>query len=138
MTFRCVFKLFQTANIRIWCGLSPSTSIYTSDTAPNNTMALRYSTSAGDTNFQFITSDGTTANVTNTGIAADTNWHTLEIIEQAGTNVRCYLDGVLAATSSTNMPVSGTAERALLLGRNLAASVCDVGIACFVTIGDYK
>lgn len=138
ITFRCVFKLFQTTDIRMWCGCSTSTSIYTSDTAPANTMALRYSTSAGDTNFQFITSDATTPNVTNTGIAADTSWHILEIIEQSGTNIRCYLDGVLVATSSANMPVSGTAERALLLGRNLVASVKDIGIACFVTIGDYK
>lgn len=67
-------------------------------------MTVDYSI-ASDHNWKLVTKKGGTATVTDTGVAADTNWHNIRVeINAAGTSVTGYIDGVLKATNATNIP----------------------------------
>lgn len=60
---------------------------------------------ASDHNWKLVTKKGGTATVADTGIAADTSWHNMRVeINNAGTSVTAFIDGVSVATSSTNIP----------------------------------
>ena len=73
---RIVFKLNQTTLTRFRLGMSND------QTAIDGWRGeyLRYDTSNGDTNFMFVVRDGAGGETaTSSGVAADTNWHTLRI-----------------------------------------------------------
>lgn len=58
------------------------------------------------TNWQAVTVQGSTSTVADTGIALDTNFHNFRLVVNGNTNAQFYIDGVLVATNSTNLPVS--------------------------------
>lgn len=126
------FRLASQAagNIRAFFGAS-SSAVTTNDAPPSAHYALlRYSTSAPDTNWQFLTNDGgVTPTVTNTGVAADANWHTVIIVVGAS-DVKCYLDGTLVATNTTDLP-GNEIVRLRAIQRTLTAATRDVDIAWF-------
>lgn len=57
----------------------------------------------GDPNWKFFSRDDTVTTEEDTGIAADTGWHTFRI-ECSSTELRVYIDDVLGATINTNIP----------------------------------
>ena len=107
-SFQSTAALIQTTNSRWWHGLLSIASGH----APNNTdnaagfnlAAFRYSTSAGDTNFQCVVSDGATAVVHDSGVAADTAYHVFTIVQNATGHFLFYIDGVLVFTSTVHEP----------------------------------
>ncbi len=70
-------------------------------------VGFRYSTHAGDTNWQAVTADGSAQTVTDTGVAADTNMHVFRVAQVSGTGYEFYIDGNLVATNTTHLPSSG-------------------------------
>ncbi len=72
---RFTFKLNQTTATKFRIGLAnDQLSI-----APGRGEYLRYDTSLGDTHFMYVVKDGGAETAVSTGIAADTNWHTVRI-----------------------------------------------------------
>ena len=72
---RITFKLNQTTATKLRIGLTNDFAAVT----PGRGEYLRYDTSLGDTNFMYVVKDGGAETAVSSGIAADTNWHTLRI-----------------------------------------------------------
>ncbi len=98
------FSLNQTANTDFWCGLfnaAPSGTTLTSDGA-----ALRlYHT---DTDWQYVTYGSSAQHTVSSGIAGDTNTHTLKItLDLSNSRVLFQLDGnTVVSSGSSNIPAS--------------------------------
>ena len=106
--------LGNTPNMRFVCGVaSPSASL------SSKLQIIGYAESiitpavgiyfqATDTgNWQAVTNDGT-ATTSDTGVAQATTFKRFEyLINAAGTSVAFYIDGVLVATHTTNIPTTG-------------------------------
>lgn len=69
---------------------------------------VSYSDDVASGVFQFVTANNTTRTTTNTDITVAANtWYDLSIvINAAGTSASLYIDGVLKATNTTNIPTS--------------------------------
>jgi hypothetical protein len=65
---------------------------------------FRASTSASDTDFQAITSDGSSETITDTGVPIDTNLHLFRVYFPDTSHARFYIDGNLVATNTTHLP----------------------------------
>lgn len=111
-------------NQRMWVGLTGinggnNTTNYNSDT-PGNTDKIamfRFSSVAGDTNWQCVTGDASAQTVTDSGVAADVaNPHVFEVRQNDGVNVQFYIDGTLVATNTTHLPMTGGPNRQAPLG----------------------
>lgn len=100
---------------RIWIGLTSNNSGSTSvgmgtDTPGANSVhciAFRASSVAGDTNWQIVSSDGSSTNVKDTGVAFATNTAYRFRIDAANkTSVHCYINGTEVNNSpvTTNLP----------------------------------
>lgn len=93
---------------RVGFGLTPSgtpADIYDTNSATVNTARFLISTST----LYAVTATG--AANTNTDISSGittSSWHTYEIFFTPGTDCKFYVDGVLKATHTTNLPASGT------------------------------
>ena len=72
---RITFKLNQTTLTRFRLGLMNDQS----SVVAGRGEWMRYDTSSGDTNFMFVVADGSGETAVSSGVAADTNWHTLRI-----------------------------------------------------------
>lgn len=96
------------ADVRIWVGFfgaSPTGST----TAPANTAAFCFGTDVHGTNFwRTVTSDATTPNVNTTAAAIATGVEYVLRIEMSAAAVEFFIDDVLVATHTTNLPVSTT------------------------------
>ncbi len=106
-------RLQQTANMRIWIGLTSATGTGTfrSDTPNVNFVGFRYSTAAGDTKYQCVTqtaSGSSTKNAETTATHVDTNAHIFEI-QYDGTNAVFLIDGVQVGSQSGNIPANSVA-----------------------------
>lgn len=124
-------------SVRYVLGMANSAgNVNASDTPNANGAWFRFSTSAGDTNWQCVTGDGSDRTITDSGVpvTADT---TYRLRVHFGTvKAKFYINEVLVATHTTNMPTSGTglgwwavlvnlagAARVIKLGRVYVASV---------------
>jgi hypothetical protein len=111
--------LTQTTDCRMWVGFTTSTGAVTmggSDTPTGQYACFRFSSVAGDTTYQCVTSDGSSHTVVNSGVTGDTNTHRFGIsFNDTTPSVSFYIDGSLVATITTHLPSSGTAM-ALLVG----------------------
>jgi hypothetical protein len=110
--FSALVKLQESTQMRVWIGLTDRafSTIMGNDTiGGSGSAAFRFSTIAGDTNWQCWTNDGVTTGLTDTGIAFNTDIHLFEIImDDVLAEVRFYIDGVLAATrTGASIPPSG-------------------------------
>ncbi len=107
-----IARITSLTDIRMFIMLSDTVgqTVPASDTPSSSKFAgFRYSSTAGDTNFQCCTSDGSTQTTVDSGVAADLNSHLFAIeFDDAGPNVKFYIDGTLVATITTNLPPSGT------------------------------
>jgi hypothetical protein len=98
-------RLETITGIRLWFGLSDDDwSLQGADTINGNMAAFRFSTNASDTNFQCATRNNVTTTLINSGVAADTNYHTFEIIENVGTNWVFKIDGSTVCTATLTLP----------------------------------
>jgi len=70
---------------------------------PNSQYVAHIRNNTNDTYYRLITSAGTTSNATDFSIAEDNDFHTGKIINKER-SVLGYLDGVLEATNTTNIP----------------------------------
>jgi hypothetical protein len=130
------FQLQTTATVRVFVGLSTSSTTTTylgaDDVAAQRMIGLQYSTSRGDTNFQFMIDDNSTQTVTSTGVAVDTNTHFLSIDCTSGSSVIMNLydsGGTLQATTgnvTTNLPAGTFAYSVCVGNRTLANSVATI------------
>lgn len=102
----------STTNVRYWCGLV--NSFVDSDTlGPGNGIsgaAIRYSTVAGDTTWKFITSDGATDNVQDTGVAlgANTPMDWFFDLYSSSSQIDLYMNGAKVASSTLHLPAAAT------------------------------
>lgn len=88
-----------------------------------NVVQLRYDTSVPDTNWQLVTS----ATVTDSGVAPDTDWHTYKVVVSGtGTQVDFYIDGDLKCTSTTNIPTQDLAWQIAVYTRTTASKYMNV------------
>lgn len=82
---------------------------------------FRFSTGAGDTNWQALSGNGATDVITDTGIAPGTGSHQFAVIFNDTTpNITFYIDGSLVATHTTSLPASG--KFFIFMGSNKYAS----------------
>lgn len=113
--------------LRMWIGLTDATApspMNTDDPAGVNQMAFRFSTAAGDTTWQCTTKDGTTQGVTNSGITVASNTrYEMRIDASDGTQVKFFINGVLVATRSTNLPTNTANLQMIAQLRTLEAAV---------------
>jgi hypothetical protein len=116
-------RLQQTTNMRIWIGVSSSTTAATfqSDTPSANFCGFRYSTAAGDTKYQCVTqtaSGSSTKTAESTASHVDTNAHIFEL-QFDGTNVVFLIDGVQVGSQSGNTPATSVALAHIVLLDNV-------------------
>lgn len=104
-------ELVNFANQRTYCGFSSLAfvgggGLVRSDTPATDGIFFRASTTAGDVNWQACSKDGTTQTTTNTGIAIATSTKYLLgfSVNSTGTAVDYYINEVLVASHSTNLP----------------------------------
>ncbi len=120
----------STVNVRFWVGLSGLPGLEMGSDTPNlNLAAFRYSTAAGDTNFQCVTCVGGGAcTVTNSGVAADMSRHLFEV-GWTGTAYQFKIDGNTVCTNTTNLPGSGQTYGPVVRLRTLeaVAKTLDIG-----------
>jgi hypothetical protein len=70
----------------------------------NDTALLQYSDNVNSGKWQTVTQKAGSGTNTNTTIAVTTGWHTIRVSVNAGiTAIAYYVDGVLAATDTTNL-----------------------------------
>lgn len=122
--FRVVAAINSTADVRMIIGMCASAGYgHFASTLPASSVVFRYDTAAGDTSWKCITKDGTTATTTDSAVPADTNLHQFDIIFDDSTNTYTfYIDGVLKATHTTNLPVASTQSYAVAGVRTLVAT----------------
>jgi hypothetical protein len=120
---RYVFKLSQTTAclFKIGMGVLSGADWF-------NGLGLRYSTASGDTNFMVTSTNGNVETAASLGVAADTNWHTVDIFTDGVTAAKVYvsLDGNLPKTICSGGDVNGIPTTAdigpYLFIRTLAAA----------------
>ncbi len=111
---------------RHWVGgfADNAATVAGSDTPGNHLAAFRYSTAAGDTKWQCCTCDGTTQSSADSGVTADLAWHEF-MIQRIGSSVYFYIDQVLVATKTTNLPNSFLVPTAMIVTLTTAARIMD-------------
>lgn len=128
------FRLNSTALIGIRIGLAAGTSITIADG-----MFLRYDTANGDTNFMFVcVKTGASTTAVSSGVAADTNFHTVRIVSTSAGNIDFYLDsGAVnhACTSGTNVPTANVGLEAGLITNTTANKTFDLDWVSFQQTG---
>jgi hypothetical protein len=110
--FTARMKLKQTANSRFWLGLidNGATSLNTvaTDTPNGKYCMFRFSVTT-DTTWKAVCGTATAnQTVVDTSVAVNTSASQLFEITFDGTNFNFYIDGVLKAQISSNIPTSGT------------------------------
>ena len=70
------FKLNQTTDTRLFMGITSSSAVLNADDPAFDCIGLQYSSARADTNFQITTRD-TAQSLTDTGVAVDTDAHTI-------------------------------------------------------------
>jgi hypothetical protein len=99
-----------TTDIRQWYGLFASTPAASNDPAIEG-FGFRYSTGAGDTNYQAWSNDGTSGGtVTDTGVVINGNTANdlRAVVNDAFDAIDFFIDGTWVARHTTDLPVSST------------------------------
>jgi hypothetical protein len=98
------------SNARIWLGMSgcnQATQV-ASDTPACNMAMIRYSTVAGDTNYECVTGNGTSTTVTSIGVAPTTAFTTMNV-SIGSSSVTCTV-GSTSVTVNTTLPTGGMSD----------------------------
>ncbi|MCC6293393.1 MAG: hypothetical protein IT164_12145 [Bryobacterales bacterium] len=116
---RIRFRLMQTSNSRLRIGFFPAANTLA---APADGLYLRYDTSQSDTQFLFESRSGGSATTQQTGVAADTGWHTIQILSAVAGSVQFRLDSGTPQTISTGLPTGALTLGAYLVNAGAAAA----------------
>ena len=106
-----LMKLFTTLVARVWVGLvsaSPASVDTPGASSSIHMAAFRYSPTAGDSNWKTVTSDGSTDEVQDTGVAASDDTKFKLEVRVLASSVEFYIDDVLVTTHSSVLPGSTT------------------------------
>ncbi len=118
--YRARIGVVDTTSIRVYSGLADQTSVTMvgNDNPAGNYTGFQFSTNRSDTNWQFITKDGTTQKVINTGIAFTANkvYDLTFFCSQQCTSITWRVDNVTDGTNAngsldSNLPTTTTAMR---------------------------
>lgn len=89
-----------------------------------NGIYFKYNDSINSGKWQAVTANGGSRTATDTGVAADTNYHIFEIqVNAAGTSVGFYIDGVLKVTTTTNIPVGNVNYQCMKMEKALGTTL---------------
>lgn len=132
---RIVYRVQTGANVttlRIWVGVFSGSPVASSDPAVHGA-GFRFDTSAGSVNWWAWSNDGSGGGtLTNTGVTPSSHTaYTLEIEIVSTTELRFYIDGVLVATHTTNLPSATTSLIPHCKVRTLSNAVRSVRWAWF-------
>jgi hypothetical protein len=129
-SYRCSYNAWiktggSIANVRIWVGMFSATPMASADPVIS-AAGFRYDTVADGTVFwrTYTNDDTTTGTVTTTttAIAADTTYRLGIVVDSASTTVRFYINGILVATHTTDLPVTTNSLSHIEQVRTLAAA----------------
>lgn len=83
---------------------------------------------AADTNWFLVTMVGAVAVRTDSGVAADTNWHTFKIVHNVlpSESYEYWLDNVLVGTRTTNIPTLGMQPFSYIVNTTANAKTFDI------------
>lgn len=104
-------------SLRIWVGLFSADPSASDTTGASQYVGFRYSTATSDTNWRCMSRDGTTIENNDSGVAVAADTHYLFRIVCTPTSAKFYIDDVLVATNSTNIPTSTQA-----IGENVSGT----------------
>ncbi|MBI5970577.1 MAG: hypothetical protein HY884_05430 [Deltaproteobacteria bacterium] len=100
LTFESRFKRNASyAPSRAWFGFADSTTW----NGPSNAIILDMQADGG--NWKAVTTSGGTSTTTDTGVAGTNSWQKLKVVATS-TSVAFYIDDVLKATHTTNIPTA--------------------------------
>ena len=145
---KTMVQVVDTTDIRIFVGVSSTWTPTAADevfaAAAHNAM-FRYSTSASDTNWKFITTDGSSSTVVDTGVAVAAGaWEMYIANLDGGTTYRWAIRAVggtwTTGTVTTTLPGTGVDQRWQHNGIAVAASAKKTGfhrytLASLSTVG---
>lgn len=120
-------------SIRSWVGLFSGDPM--AQTSPSagaiSAMGFRFSTSIPDTNWQCVTSDGTTTTVVDSGVAYSASTTYLLTVDTSDNNttVKFAINGVTVHSTSTTIPANTTALMPYVQSRTLTAAARDIMIS---------
>ena len=115
----CKITIIGMTSSRYWNGITDCSTTnmgatFFSDTPAANFVGFRFSTGAGDTNYQAVCQTGSSnQTVVDTGVAPGSVADKLEF-KPSGGNVLFYINGTLVATISTNVPSNSLGMATLL------------------------
>lgn len=97
---------------RIWVAISSADLSQTDGVGAVATryVGVRFSTSAGDIDWQLASGDGTTGSVQDTGIAVQPNTAYLIQLTWTGGQLDCQINGVVCATKTTNLDTGDSTD----------------------------
>lgn len=105
--WRCAMRTGPVITVvRYWLGMFSATPIASDDPTVHG-FGFRFSTSAGDVNWMAWSNDNSGGGtIVDTGIpvVADTSYLLVAIVNAGGGSIRYYINDVLVATISTNLP----------------------------------
>ena len=110
----------NTSSIRVWAGLATAVA-GSSDTPATSSVAFRFSTAAGDTNWAWCTGAGTVACTATTAVPTAAG-DLLCIDCREGSACTWWINGVAVTRQTASLPVSTTKVGALYSVEALAAS----------------
>jgi hypothetical protein len=128
-----VFRLEETTNVRVYIGFvhdgsSPPTTI-------NNWFGLRYDTTLGDVNFRLITCNGGAITNLDSGIAADVNWHRLQIRSLLAGTLRLSVDAGAEQVTVLNVYVGSTDAFATVVTNAAVIKHLNIDLFSFLATG---
>lgn len=101
--------------------------------APTNGAYFEYIDNVNSGRFQCKTTASSTTTNNNSGITADTNWHYFKIVvNAAATSIEFYIDNVLVATNTTNIPTANVYPCIYLLNNGTASDTASVRFDAFL------
>lgn len=113
LNFFCSCYIKRATDVREWLGMFSNNGTNLGDSpaaAGIQCVAFRFSTIAGDTQWQAVASDGSSNTIVASGVTGDTASHVFLIVcNDSVPNAKFYIDGVLVATITTHLPTAGQA-----------------------------
>jgi hypothetical protein len=119
------FKLLTTSTVSMNVGYNASA--VTTLNAPNS-FFLRYDTGSGDVNFMYVVGANTPVS---SGVAVDTNWHTLRVRSTVAGTIKFSLDGGNETSFSSGIPTNNVFPFFMVVTQTTATRTVNLGAWAF-------
>jgi hypothetical protein len=119
-------KLQETSAVRYWVGITggAGTTMAGLDSAGTDIAMFRYSTVAGDVNWKCVSHDASGGiAIIDSGVPVTTSQVLLSIEHNPGVNLKFYINRVLVATHTADLPRTTTTGRMMAYGETTEAVV---------------